>query len=76
MEKLIGLTVTSIQAIGWGTLSTQEENQKLYYIDGFMTTYSNGWKSVVSGGSASGRDFIELYILDEKNNIVAEYDGI
>jgi|GEM_PF-5061915 len=60
--------VVNVYKVNWGDLG--ERDTKNYYIQGFCTVYSNGYKTVMGGGSCSSQDFQEAYLLNKENEIV------
>ena len=70
---LEGLVIQSfIGEIGYGHF-TDNTNMQEYYISGYCVIYTNGYKTVSGGGSASSEDVSWFYVLDENNKIIAEY---
>ena len=70
---LEGLVVQSfIGEIDCGHFNS-DSNTKEYWLTGYCVIYTNGYKTISGGGSASSRDVSWFYILDENNKCIEEY---
>lgn len=71
LETIKGLQITGFGESFYGTFS-KDTNNRAYYLTGFATYFSNGWKMINGGGSCSSQDFVSMTILDEGCNIIYE----
>lgn len=73
LDCLNGLKVSRVESIGYGQLCDGDMKSPLYYMQGFATYYTNGLISLVCGGSASGVDFMNVYLIYD-GEILNEFD--
>lgn len=66
-----GLVIQSIGGfLNFGELEKRFNNEKLRYVRGFITNFTNGYSMISDGGGASGYDVVSIYLLDELGNII------
>lgn len=71
-KQIVGAKVLEVFFANWGYFG--KSGTPGYYIRGYVTTYDNGYKTVMGGGGASGNDVLYAYLLDWTDAIVETFD--
>ena len=66
----------SVRFVNWGDFCNGNHDDKRYYIRGYCTTFTNGWKTVAGGGGAAGYDSMWIHIFDQDNELIYSDEGV